>query len=457
MLQTSSSAFDYTEQPDNLDMDSIIASEMYMKEHRRQLKPPKLMIPNRKLTHLEILHLELRDESMAFFRAPKLQDEEALRIMEAELDFIYEGLYTKGAVLHSWVGLVSRFISLGSLLSAFTIYHYRHNKIQEFHNADIVITYTLFLVGIALDVMSLYIFMVSDWTIAMLSTLKDDFERIPSRKDRILDWVLGLKRPKWKWQTCREEHKQEVLNTPFLLRRWTGSITMFNFITYSMNADTERIHNPRGGTFQLLWKTLLCPFSYVTSVHNLDYDHSLLIWHIATELCYQEKDSAKEKCDNSEYHTNRKISKMLSDYMMYLLIMQPKLMSEVAGIGKIRFRDTLAEADRLFKKMRIENSRYVKFASGVILSVDTSIEPRDVKGNHSKSVLFEASSLAKELQRLERDFGQDKWKTLSKVWLEFLFHAASHCDATTRMELLSKGGEFINFVWLQMSHFGLGD
>ncbi|XP_024005180.1 uncharacterized protein LOC18029644 [Eutrema salsugineum] len=535
MLQTSSSAFDYTEQPDNLDMDSIIASEMYMKEHRRQLKPPKLMIPNRKLTHLEILQygffffnnfkslmvnnifsLELRDESMAFFRAPKLQDEEALRIMEAELDFIYEGLYTKGAVLHSWVGLVSRFISLGSLLSAFTIYHYRHNKIQEFHNADIVITYTLFLVGIALDVMSLYIFMVSDWTIAMLSTLKDDFERIPSRKDRILDWVLGLKRPKWKWQTCREEHKQEVLNTPFLLRRWTGSITMFNFITYSMNADTERIHNPRGGTFQLLWKTLLCPFSYVTSVHSepltkelwsfvfyelqeksqildslentttkssarkdwasshtqiqiadhemllryitdLDYDHSLLIWHIATELCYQEKDSAKEKCDNSEYHTNRKISKMLSDYMMYLLIMQPKLMSEVAGIGKIRFRDTLAEADRLFKKMRIENSRYVKFASGVILSVDTSIEPRDVKGNHSKSVLFEASSLAKELQRLERDFGQDKWKTLSKVWLEFLFHAASHCDATTRMELLSKGGEFINFVWLQMSHFGLGD
>ncbi|KAL9287370.1 hypothetical protein AtEden1_Chr4g0295571 [Arabidopsis thaliana] len=614
MLQASNSGFDYTDQTRDLDMDSKVASKMNMKEHRGQPKPLKLMQPHKELTHLEILQyaflffknfkslmvnnifsLELRDESKAFFSALQLQDE-ALCIIEAELDFIYEGLYTKGSVLHSWVGLVSRFISLGSLLSAFTIYHYRHNKIQQFHKADIMITYTLFLVGIALDIISIHMFMVSDWTTAILAKLKDDPDEMYSGKDHILNWILFLKRPKWKWQTCREGDQQEVLNTPFLLRRWTGSITMLNFLTYSMNADTERIHDPRGRTRQLLWKIAVCPFSFifsiiqtwssnmakwfcalhryiihhviilppgqnqvarsiigifktfvefcfnvpyffaflVTSIINflikdlfseirlirsvhrepltrslwsfifselqkksqilyslesnttkssarrdwasshtqiqiadhdmllhyitdVDYEHSLLIWHIATELCYQEEDSAKENSDKSEYHTNRKISKIISDYMMYLLIMQPKLMSEVAGIGKIRFRDTLAEADRFFKKMGIiRNTRNMKLASKEILSADTSIEPRDVKGNHSKSVLFEASSLAKELQRVEKDFGEDKWKILSKVWLEFLFHAASHCDAATRMELLSKGGEFINFVWLLMAHFGLG-
>jgi hypothetical protein len=615
MLQASNSRFDYTDQTRDLDMDTKLASEMNMKEHRGQPKPLKLLQPHKELTHLEILQyaflffknfkslmvnnifsLELRDESKAFFSALQLKDE-AFCIIEAELDFIYEGLYTKGSVLHSWVGLVSRFISLGSLLSAFTIYHYRHNKIQEFHKADIVITYTLFLVGIALDVISIHMFMVSDWTTAILAKLKDDPDERYSGKDHILNWILFLKRPKWKWQTCREGDQQEVLNTPFLLRRWTGSITMLNFLTYSMKADTERIHDPRSRACQLLWKIAVCPFSFifsiiqtwfsniakwfcalhwyiihhviilppgqnqvarsiigifkafvefwfnvpnffvylVTSVINflgindlfyeirlvrsvhrepltrnlwsfifselqknsqilyslentttkssarrdwasshtqiqiadhdmllhyitdVDYEHSLLIWHIATELCYQEEDSAKENCDKSEYHTNRKISKIISDYMMYLLIMQPKLMSEVAGIGKIRFRDTLAEADRFFKKMGIiRDSRNVKLASKEILSADTSIEPREVKGNHSKSVLFEASSLAKELQRVEKNFGEDKWKILSKVWLEFLFHAASHCDATTRMELLSKGGEFINFVWLLMAHFGLG-
>ncbi|KAG2315396.1 hypothetical protein Bca52824_018518 [Brassica carinata] len=110
---------------------------------------------------------------------------------------------------------------------------------------------------------------------------------------------------------------------------------------------------------------------YITDV---DYDHSLLIWHIATELCHQREDWDKENSDKPEYHSNRKISKILSGYMMYLFIMQPKLMSEVAGIGKIRFRDTLAEAERFFKKKGIENSRDVKLASGIILSVDTSIK-----------------------------------------------------------------------------------
>ncbi|CAH8332307.1 unnamed protein product [Eruca vesicaria subsp. sativa] len=612
IMQTFNSVFDFTEEPNNQDIESIIAH----REHLGQLKPRTLRIPSRKLTHLEILQygffffnnfkslmvnnifsLELRHESKAFFTATKLEDEEALRIIEAELDFIYEGLYTKGAVLHSWIGFVFRIISLGLLLSAFIIYHYSHNKIQEFHKVDVVITYTLFLVGIALDVISLLILMVSDWTTAILSTLKDDPDRKDSRKDKILNWILGLKRPRWGWQTCSHQHQQEVLNTPFLLRRWTGSITMFNFITYSMNAPTERIHNPRVGTCHLSWNTMFCPISYVLSIiqtwsrnmaiwfrnlhryaiHHLiilppaenqvtryivyiiktfvefwfrvpyffvfmvtciidflnindmfhalrpvrsvdreplpkklwsflftelqdksqileslentttkssarrdwasshaqvqiadqeillryitdvDYDHSLLIWHIATELCYQREEWDKESSDKPEYHSNRKMSKILSDYMMYLLIMQPNLMSEVAGIGKIRFRDTLAEAERLFKKKGIENSKDVKLASDVILSVDTSIDPRDVKGNHSKSVLFEASSLAEELQRVEKEFGQEKWKTLSKVWLEFLFHAASHCDATARMELLSKGGEFINFVWLLMAHLGLGD
>ncbi|VVB08053.1 unnamed protein product [Arabis nemorensis] len=41
--------------------------------------------------------------------------------------------------------------------------------------------------------------------------------------------------------------------------------------------------------------------------------------------------------------------------------------------------------------------------------------------------------------------------------MELLFHAASKSDATARMELLSKGGELINFVWLAMAHLGLGD
>ncbi|KAG2283004.1 hypothetical protein Bca52824_054224 [Brassica carinata] len=80
-----------------------------------------------------------------------------------------------------------------------------------------------------------------------------------------------------------------------------------------------------------------------------------------------------------------------------------------------------------------------------------------VKGDRSKSVLFDASRLAKDLRQLEERYGKDKWEILSKVWVELLCYAACHCDSTAHVEQLSRGGELINFVWLLMAHFGLTD
>lgn len=77
-----------------------------------------------------------------------------------------------------------------------------------------------------------------------------------------------------------------------------------------------------------------------------------------------------------------------------------------------------------------------------------------MKGDRSKSVLFEASRLAKELHKMEE---QKKWGTVSRVWVEMLSYAASHCRAAAHAQQLSKGGELATFVWLMMAHFGLGE
>ncbi|CAA7033843.1 unnamed protein product [Microthlaspi erraticum] len=598
ILKVSDSDSDETD-----DMEKVVMhpSGKSVQEYGKQKRPLKLEKPGRDLTDLEILQFafwffnnfksllvnniftsEQRDESREFFS--KLKDEEALRILEVELGFIYEGLYTKVSVFHSWVGAVTRSIALGSLVSAFFIFHYRPKKVHEFHGADIVITYTLFLVGIALDLTSLLMAIPSDWTFAVISRLNEDDADSGSRIDHQINWFLGLKRLQWKTQTCCEGRvKHEVLNTPFLLQRWAGNIKLFNFLAYSVKADIERIHDTKGRRRRRVWKAILLPFIHTNnilkkictsiaiwnhdlrqyvkyvinqwssknpvarygivivefwfliphfftfiincitnllgiddllddinltrSVHSepltkelwififtelrsrlqrpdkkrsktkagrkgwasgdiklemadpeqlmryiadVDYDRSLMLWHIATELCYREEASTEENCND------RELSKMLSDYMMYLLIMQPKLMSEVAGIGKIRFRDTLAEAKRFYKRRYIENSGDVKKSSDEILSVRIEIHPSNVKGNQSKSVLFEARALAKELSKVS-DRGENKWRVVSKVWMELLFHAACNCDATARMEQLSKGVELINFVWLAVAHLGLGD
>ncbi|CDY26372.1 BnaA02g23980D [Brassica napus] len=506
-----------------------------------------------KLTDLEIAqyayNFRERDESLEIFE--NLTDpEEALRIIEVELGFLYDALFTKVAVLHTVIGTISRVVASGTLVAAFILFHKKPNKGSEFHPADVVVTYTLFAVGLALDLISILLFLFSDWTCAALSSLKDDPDEDLSPKDQFFNWLLSLRKLSWTMQECNKEgddkcSKHEVLTTGFFLRRWCGSINVFNFLAYATNAEVARIHDARGKLRRYAWTAFTYPFEklsfiiqtlggwvpkLINAVHKrishkvnetsrkhpwarstiypfyfgflsriphfikfvwdkfsdfFDISDMLDMVYKTLFLKYKSKfgdspenakrislargqwtlrDNLPEDADREKLVGYRlslrdmiKFSKIISDYVMYLLIMQPGLMSEVAGIGKIRFRDTMAEADKFFHRRHIENVRDVKIASKTILDVSSDIDPMGVKGDRSKSVLFDASRLAKDLRQLEERYGKDKWEILSKVWVELLCYAACHCDSTAHVEQLSRGGELINFVWLLMAHFGLTD
>ncbi|KAM5577081.1 hypothetical protein ABKV19_007762 [Rosa sericea] len=202
--------------------------------------------------------------------------------------------------------------------------------------------------------------------------------------------------------------------------------------------------------------------SRVYLADDVTYDRRILLWHIATELRYYDEKTQKSKTGDDKNSNadddgggdddgaHREFSKTLSDYMLYLLVMQPDLMSSVAGIGQKRFSDTFAEAKQFFEKRALGSDASQKDACGKLLEVNTEIKPVDVKGNRSKSVLFDACILAKELKSM-------KWKLISEVWVELLSYAASHCRPSSHAQLLSKGGELVTFVWLLMAHFGIAE
>ncbi|KAL4637087.1 hypothetical protein ACB092_03G055700 [Castanea dentata] len=178
----------------------------------------------------------------------------------------------------------------------------------------------------------------------------------------------------------------------------------------------------------------------MANVKNVTYDESILLWHIATELCYNDPHDRCHYCDYRDF------SKCLSEYMIYLLYQQPSLMSEVSGIAKQRFRDTWAEAQRFFKqRARGRGTRDKKDC------VRKLREETYVKDNPSSSALFDACTLAKELIKLD----EQKWEVMSKVWVELLSYAASRSRGNAHVQQLSRGGELLTFVWLLMAHFGL--
>ncbi|XP_050282980.1 uncharacterized protein LOC126723503 [Quercus robur] len=451
-----------------------------------------------------------RNESREFFR--KRTAEDALKIIDLELNFIYEALFTKVVVVHSLMGYIFRFISTFSVVTASGIF-FKMNK-DGFKKFDVIVSYTLLVGAICLDLISLFMLFSSNWTIAAT-----DFNK---PLGVLFKWsaqkYLELKKIRWSKSISEDsEDDDEVLATYKLFRRWSESVSSFKLISYCLRLcphEIEKNLNLKQKAllylrliFECFWpciekiidflgtKEFVTQLMYVEShqfhkklwkfifeelkeksgdagdaettkkicsargayvirkgyqkiaenyIENVTFDESLLLWHVATELCYH---TEEEDCRH-----DREVSKILSDYMIYLLVMQPTMMSAVAGVGQIRFRDTCAEAEKFFNRRGL-NRKDVMRGCKEILDVNTKVKPVHVKGDRSKSVLFDACMLAKELKKLNKD----KWKIMSKVWVEMLSYAATHCRAATHAQQVSKGGQLISFVWLLMAHFGLDD
>ncbi|KAK4591978.1 hypothetical protein RGQ29_016448 [Quercus rubra] len=465
-------------------------------------------------------------ESREFFS--KRNAEETLRVLEIELNFFYDVLHTKVVVTHSKLGKISWYISLGLVVAALSLFLKEEKK--DFKSSDVRVTYTLFFGALGLDMVNLLTWTFSDWTFASLESSKKDYCLANILSKFLINKVIGLKMSRWKGG---RESEKPVWATTFIFKRWSASLSQFNFIDYCLKKSPKRMNEAHmmtniGDKISTFFRyigdkifTYLCIKDYLDQkindmiltryvshkplpkklwdliftelrqksefaddpemakeissargewalacvdinidcsrlmpyVNDVAYDESLLLWHIATELCYNKEMDKND--DENDGH--RALSRYLSHYMLYLLYQLPGMMSEVPGIAKLRFKDTCAEAKRFFSKRKPEDIKNkmepgdLKLACLQILAVNTDVKPVDVKGDRSKSVLFDACILAKEIEKL----GEKKWMVMTKVWVELLSYAASRSRANAHVQRLSQGGELLTFVWLLMAHFGL--
>ncbi|GKA89618.1 hypothetical protein Tco_0811430, partial [Tanacetum coccineum] len=88
------------------------------------------------------------------------------------------------------------------------------------------------------------------------------------------------------------------------------------------------------------WSSLLHYF------HHYNYDQSILICHIATELCYNIEQLPTRVNDENEH---REFARLLSGYMMYLHIKKPNMILVTTSISQIQFRDACATANNIIQ------------------------------------------------------------------------------------------------------------
>ncbi|MBA0647572.1 hypothetical protein Goklo_015418 [Gossypium klotzschianum] len=184
------------------------------------------------------------------------------------------------------------------------------------------------------------------------------------------------------------------------------------------------------------------------SVCEVEFTHSIILWHVATEVVFFD--------DNHRYRAVLdpycRISKALSDYMMYLFSLYPAMLP--AGIGHIRLRDTCTEA----MNFTLDEAQFKEAVRG-LFGVDIRSRSFLIQmGSSRKSAFFEGCQIAEHLQSLVSDFhwdNQDKWKLIADMWLNMLTYAAAQCSWKKHARRLKYGDEFLTHVALLMAHLGL--
>ncbi|PON88920.1 hypothetical protein TorRG33x02_153030 [Trema orientale] len=415
--------------------------------------------------------------SQSFFQERSYK--EAFRVIEIELGFMYDMFYTKAVVIYSVVGGFLRFFSFSCVICvslAFLI-----TDKQDYTGADIVITYILLAGAIILEIYAVVLLLFSDWT--MLWLIKHKNRSVVHLLYQAITSISPSKEKSKRWSNtigqfnlirlclkdkpanrCRFYHKVISTYDHLLFRFRHGKLSipdelkelifqqllMKSRSTADLSAGRESCDH-RG---EWVLKNEKCDH-ILKWIISREFDQTILLWHIATDLCYDHDLNGNSYATSKpKENSPQSRSLWLSEYMMYILVMRPFMLPN--GIGQIRFQDTCAEAIEFFHgKKSIANADK---ARGGLRRVSTEIPPSEVKGDRSKSVLFDACGLAKALQSLETEHNwnrEKKWELISHVWLEILSYAASQCQRNQHAQQLRRGGELLTHVWLLMAHLGI--
>nr|XP_048319558.1 uncharacterized protein LOC125418900 [Ziziphus jujuba var. spinosa] len=170
------------------------------------------------------------------------------------------------------------------------------------------------------------------------------------------------------------------------------------------------------------------------------YTEEVLRLHLCTEICYHQTETESSKY-TEERKRSRRICKVISDYMFYLLIMKPEILGpSVMGInGQNTFHKTFEKAKRYLIKNQVLDH---------IKACNELIDYHEKEKDWSETVLSFACLRAQSLLEQENDY----WKDLSYEWLLGLCFGALRNRPMLQAEQASKDGELLTFIWVLLHH-----
>ncbi|GJN38374.1 hypothetical protein PR202_gb27410 [Eleusine coracana subsp. coracana] len=197
------------------------------------------------------------------------------------------------------------------------------------------------------------------------------------------------------------------------------------------------------------------------SVTDIEFDDSIIIWHIATGtyLYYwyqkQAKDSGRQ--DDGQLLAHAKAAEGLSNYMLFLLAARPYMLpppaSRNAYVHVCHFLTFLKKSPEDLPKLLHKNGDRLNTRSHI--AVDANNLDRNAGGTtRYKKTMNSETQLGEKLISREQECPPpfDMLKMISQVWVVMLCYAAHRCSAYSHAKQLSNGGELITISALLVEH-----
>uniref|UniRef100_A0A3N7G145 DUF4220 domain-containing protein n=1 Tax=Populus trichocarpa TaxID=3694 RepID=A0A3N7G145_POPTR len=413
----------------------------------------------------------------------------AFKVVEAELGLIYDMLYTKAPLIYSRGGIILRCISSLLSVTAFITFQVKIDK-HDYSTTNIAITYLLFAAAVFLELYAFLCLVLSDWTMIWLIykgengltgaiyslirklTRSERWSRSISQYNLISSSfesephfcleLLGIDEMMRQMHVNRKDLNVGLQGLIFEHLRKKAQKIKEDFNVCDKN-DRSKIIGQRGDGV-LEREGLLRDYKWCTT--EVEFSRSILVWHLATEICYLvDKDGSNV---STEYETSR----CLSEYMMYLLLIRPNMLSKGFGddeeylptlgeLRRLKYRDPDEEEYRRtlrglwgLKDRGPDDEEYQRTLRELHNSVSRVYDDRGFQSvwKTEKSVLRGVERLARQLLRLE---SEARRRMINEVWVEMVAYAAAHCPWKEHTHQLRRGGELLTHVSLLMLHLGL--
>ncbi|PKU87755.1 uncharacterized protein LOC110099645 [Dendrobium catenatum] len=424
-----------------------------------------------------------------------------LKVMGVILSYAYDDLYTKAAVNHSRVGYILRALCSICIMMAFSLFVLAPK--DDYDKLDVAVTYVLLVASIFLDAMATIMLLFSDWMMVTLLNVKKlrKFSKLLAKHIFRIKRVC-LKRKYWlrempqlnlinnclKNSTLNKgprrsmmdwikEKLSSVLGTKSYLSGYLD-YKGFTFYTSQPIQATEELQDIlttyahrripiclnesskpiflediQEVTTALNW---VDP-SFFEHISELPFDQQVLVWHISTELCFHwksehlhplyphqitiEAEDKKLRCSKME------VCKCLSNYMMYMVLRRPEMMSTMGGKSPLIFRLT-CEAMVQFICRLVDNNR-LSLPNAKVEEVCREMLTTPIGSIQAQS-LFDLAVVLAHLMLLIKD--EVRWHVFTTVWTDLLIQGAKNTKAITHVKQLSRGGELLTFIWLLTKH-----